>query len=247
MARGFVVVTPEYRLCPQVSLYDGPIQDAKDSLKWCQEELPALLKEKTGTDVDASRIVTMGHSAGGMLALTTGLCPKPPLAIVDLYGVKYLSEASWTRPLPAFAKIPDLPEDFISKIYEGPQAITSLPMFVDGKPALSDPRCAWYIQQLKRGTSISSLIPDGDYARVDPALRFKKGFPPTYFSHGVPDQFVDHKLTVRAYEELKKLGVETEMVIADDIGHVFDIQIDEKDPLFGKYVVPALDFLEKHV
>jgi len=68
--KGFVVVTPEYRLCPQVSLYEGPIQDAKESLKWCQEELPKLMREK-GVEVDGKRVVGMGHSAGGQLALTT--------------------------------------------------------------------------------------------------------------------------------------------------------------------------------
>jgi hypothetical protein len=61
VGRGFVVVTPEYRLCPQVSLYEGPIQDAKDVYRWCQEELPRLLKESRGVEVDASRIVAMGH------------------------------------------------------------------------------------------------------------------------------------------------------------------------------------------
>lgn len=71
IAKGFVVVVPEYRLCPQVCLYDGPIQDAKDVLKWCQEELPALLRKANNVEVDASRIVAMGHSAGGLLALTT--------------------------------------------------------------------------------------------------------------------------------------------------------------------------------
>jgi acetyl esterase/lipase len=69
--RGFAVVTPEYRLCPQVSLYDGPIQDAKDVFAWCQDRLPGMLLEESGVLVDKERIVSMGHSAGGMLALVT--------------------------------------------------------------------------------------------------------------------------------------------------------------------------------
>ncbi|KAJ4369617.1 hypothetical protein N0V83_005379 [Neocucurbitaria cava] len=249
VARGFVVVTPEYRLCPQVSLSDGPIRDAKEVYQWTQSALPALLlSQENPIKVDPSRIVAMGHSAGGQLALTTGLCPNPPRAIVDFYGCKYLDDESWTKPLPMFAAIPDQPQDFISKIYDGPQAITSLPMFVDGKPALSDPRCAWYIQQLKNGTSISSIVPDGDFARVDATKHFSASFPPTYFLHGGDaDVFVNYRLSVRAHEELKGLGVETELVIGEEVGHVFDLIIQDTDPLFVKYVVPALDFLERHV
>jgi hypothetical protein len=73
---GFVVVTPEYRLCPQASLYDGPIQDAKDVLAWCQKDLPPLMAEKD-IQVNGTKVVTMGHSAGGMLALVT-VHPTPP-------------------------------------------------------------------------------------------------------------------------------------------------------------------------
>lgn len=247
VARGFVVVTPEYRLCPQVSLYEGPIQDAKDVFRWCQEQLPAELKQRTeGVAVDASRIVTMGHSAGGLLALTTGLCPNPPRAIVDFYGCKLLSDPWWTQRLAAFAQIPDQPQEFIAQIHNGKQAITSKPMFVDGKPAISDPRCAWYIQQVKNGTSISSIVPDGDVKRADATAHFRAGFPPTYFLHGRPDVFVDLDLSVRAHEDLKALGVETVMVVGEGIGHAFDLQEQGEVVLFSKYVAPALDWLEQH-
>lgn len=68
--RGFVVVVPEYCLCPQVSVLEGPIQDAKGVLAWCQETLPSIMTSKD-IQVDPKKIVAMGHSAGGMLALVT--------------------------------------------------------------------------------------------------------------------------------------------------------------------------------
>ena len=71
---GFVVVTPEYRLCPQVSMYDGPMQDAKGVYAWCQDKLPTLLKDATGIEADGQRIVAWGHSAGGNMALSL-VCP----------------------------------------------------------------------------------------------------------------------------------------------------------------------------
>ena len=68
---GFVVVNPEYRLCPHVSAYEGPFQDAKDLLVWCHDQLPSLLKEAANVQVDAQKVVVLGQSAGGLLALTT--------------------------------------------------------------------------------------------------------------------------------------------------------------------------------
>jgi predicted esterase len=89
-------------------------------------------------------------------------------------------------------------------------------------------------------------VPDGDYERFDATSQFTKDFPPTYFLHGIPDVSVDYKLTVQAHEELQKLGVETTLILSPEIGHVFDLQ-EVSDLLFERYVVPALESLEKHV
>ncbi|KAH7411547.1 alpha beta-hydrolase [Phaeosphaeria sp. MPI-PUGE-AT-0046c] len=245
-ARGFVVVVPEYRLCPQVTVLEGPVQDAKDVLRWCQESLSSVMSSKD-VQVDPNRVVAMGHSAGGMLALVTGLAPSPPLAIIDFYGLKNLSDPSLFKPLPAFAQLPDSPADFIAKIFEGPQALTSLPMFVDGKPNLADPRCAWYLRQIKQGTALSSIMPDADIKAADPASQFTNRFPPTYFLHGKVDSFVKYELTVQAHAELEKLGVETELVLPENLEHAFDLQPQVEQDVFEKYVVPALEFLIRHV
>jgi acetyl esterase/lipase len=244
VSRGFVVVTPEYRLCPQVSLFAGPVQDAGEVLKWCQSALPALLQQQTSVAVDASRIVALGHSAGGTLALHTGLCASPPLAILDFYGPKCFDDRSWFAPLPVFAQMPDLPKDFTEQIHEGAQAVTSEAMFVAGKPNLKDARCAWYIAQIKAGTSLSSVVPDGNYQRCDPVTQFSAGFPPTYFLHGKEDVFVGYALSERAADKLRECGLATELMLGEEIGHAFDLQPGaEESESWGKYVVPALEWL----
>jgi pimeloyl-ACP methyl ester carboxylesterase len=179
-----------------------------------------------------------------------GLCPTPPLAIVDFYGCKYFSDPSWSKPHPAFAQIPDQSEEFTSSVFSGSQALTSQPMFIEGKPNLSDARCAWYIQQIKQGTSLSSIVPDGDYGRIDAASQFSSGFPPTYFLHGKPDVFVGSDLSVRAHEELRGLAVESVLVTPGDVGHGFDLQLSDDtagEELFERLVEPALAWLAKHV
>lgn len=66
---GFVVVAPDYQLCPGISIYDGPLQDAKDIYTWCKTKLPAALENDTKVRVDPTRVVTIGYSAGALMAL----------------------------------------------------------------------------------------------------------------------------------------------------------------------------------
>jgi acetyl esterase/lipase len=76
---GFVVVVPNFRLCPQISVYNGPVTDARDSLLWVQRSLAELLiGEVDGVSVDTSRIVTMGHSSGAALAglIVSEICTR---------------------------------------------------------------------------------------------------------------------------------------------------------------------------
>jgi acetyl esterase/lipase len=143
--------------------------------------------------------------------------------------------------------MPSQPSDFTEKIFEGPQILTSAPMFVAGAPNLSDSRCAWYIEQIKRGTSITSIVPDRKYEKVDPTQQWEKEFPPTYFFHGTADVFVGHEFAVRANEDLKRLGVKTELVLAEGVGHAFDLQMQEGDEKWDRLVVPALEWLVGHV
>ncbi len=63
---GFVVVSLDYRLAPEAKLADI-IEDLKDGLEWVRTSGPEQF------DADSSRIVVAGASAGGYLALMTGL------------------------------------------------------------------------------------------------------------------------------------------------------------------------------
>lgn len=90
---GWNVVNVEYRLA-RVSLAPAAVEDCLCALRW----VAANAKQH---HIDASRLVVTGDSAGGHLALTTGMipesagldreCPGVPLpklaAIVDWYGI----------------------------------------------------------------------------------------------------------------------------------------------------------------
>lgn len=70
--RGWIVVVPNHRLCPQVDIYNGPLRDIRDCLEWVYAEdgLEGVLKGQQGEyRVDREKIMAFGTSSGGMLAL----------------------------------------------------------------------------------------------------------------------------------------------------------------------------------
>jgi acetyl esterase/lipase len=95
---GWNVVNVEYRL-GRVALAPAAVEDGLCALRW-------IATRAKDYDIDPSRLVTSGESAGGHLALTTGMipesagldrqCPGIPLpkvaAIVDWYGITDVAE-----------------------------------------------------------------------------------------------------------------------------------------------------------
>jgi len=93
MEMGWNVVNVEYRLA-RVSLAPAAVEDCLCALRW-------VIHNAREYNVDTSRIVVTGNSAGGHLALTTGMippsagldrqCPGPEelkaAAIVNWYGI----------------------------------------------------------------------------------------------------------------------------------------------------------------
>ena len=71
--RGWIVVVPEHRLCPQVNIHQGPVADCRDLLDWIYTgELDKELAKNESTPsfkVDFERVVAFGTSSGGTLAL----------------------------------------------------------------------------------------------------------------------------------------------------------------------------------
>jgi acetyl esterase/lipase len=79
-ARGFAVVAPDYRLAPRWK-FPAPVEDVRAVMAWIEREGPGL-------GLDPSRIVLMGRSAGGQIALAAAYDrPAPGLrAVVALYA-----------------------------------------------------------------------------------------------------------------------------------------------------------------
>ena len=93
LEKGWAVVNVQYRLAA-VSLAPAAVEDCLCALRW-------VIGNAEDYNIDASRIVVTGNSAGGHLALTTGMipasagldreCPGPETlsvaAVINWYGI----------------------------------------------------------------------------------------------------------------------------------------------------------------
>lgn len=258
MDRGFVVVSIDYRLVPQVSLLEGPITDARDAYHWCRNDLPTILTKDASLNVDSTQIVALGWSAGGHLAMMLGAEKEKPLAILNCYGPLNFDHLSFSKSVNKIMPlIPAGPlkfdEALMNKVYDEP-VLTFTENTIITNPAtgkleidFSQPRNAWSFGNISRGTWVEAMGIKGQEELVDPARQLSKDFPPTMFLWGEHDEILPAELAEMAYEELKTLGVETEITVAKGFGHAFGAGLVEGTEEHENYVIKPADFLAKHV
>jgi acetyl esterase/lipase len=71
LERGWIVVVPNHRLCPQFNLLEGPITDIRDLSSWIHAGRLDEQLEKFGSSLrcDLFKVIAFGTSAGGHLSL----------------------------------------------------------------------------------------------------------------------------------------------------------------------------------
>jgi acetyl esterase/lipase len=80
LSRGWIVVAPNHRLCPQVNLLEGPMQDCRDLLTWIYSGGLAGAISKQSANlymINEDKVFAFGTSSGGMLALSLVCHPTP--------------------------------------------------------------------------------------------------------------------------------------------------------------------------
>ncbi|KAL9020402.1 MAG: hypothetical protein Q9185_002376 [Variospora sp. 1 TL-2023] len=100
---GFLPVSVDYRLCPETTLTEGPIRDVCSALAWIRRSLPSLTLARPDIRPDGSRVVAVGWSTGGHLALTLAWTASAagiaaPNAILAFYCPTDYEDPFWTRP-----------------------------------------------------------------------------------------------------------------------------------------------------
>ncbi|CAK7229497.1 hypothetical protein SBRCBS47491_007267 [Sporothrix bragantina] len=237
--RGWIVVVPNHRLCPQVNLLEGPMQDCRDLLSWIQDgKLEDHIARHDGGPylVDVEYIFAFGTSSGGHLALSLGYGVQRPVAgIYDMYGVCSFADAAWADKLPHIqALLPEsLSQDIVDQVYnESPVPVeggVSLEgQAKPGPPDFSVPRVAFAFTQIGGGTVVDAIWPPSergpegnDFKAVDPLLNVTSTFPPTIIVHGANDRMVPLRFSQQLYAELQKNNVKSQLVEVPGEDHTF--------------------------
>jgi len=99
---GFVPVSIDYRLCPETTLLEGPMTDVRDAFDWARKMLPQLPLKRSDVHINGDRVVAVGWSTGGTLALSLGWTTpsaglRPPEAILVFYCPTDYEDKCWTQ------------------------------------------------------------------------------------------------------------------------------------------------------
>ncbi|KAL4801944.1 Alpha/Beta hydrolase protein [Aspergillus unguis] len=252
LSRGWIVVCPNHRLCPGVNLKDGPLADTRDFLSWVYasnggldsvlENFDAENGKGTRYRVDKDRVMALGTSSGGFLALGLGYdTPRPPAAILNFYGAVHFAHPCWKQPITPIKSI--LPAagfepGFLETVYHQDPVPTTSGISLEGesnpppgrgggrnKPDFTNPRDAFAMTQIANGTVLDAIYPaeQGDILTLDPVTRIDANFPPTFIVHGDADRMVSVEVSRKLYEVLQEKGVNCGMVEVPGEDHTFTL------------------------
>lgn len=185
IAMGYSVVNVEYRLA-NVSLAPAAIEDCRCALRW----VVAHAKEYS---FDTNKLIVAGASAGGHLALTTGMVP---------------TSAGFDR----FCQVPAEPKVAAIVDFYG---ITDLADLLDGPNKKPFPENWPYtVQWLGNQPNRAELA-----RATSPLTYVRAGVPPTISIHGDADPTVPYSHSVRLQDALQQAGVAHELVTVPGGGH----------------------------
>ncbi|MGH9511381.1 MAG: alpha/beta hydrolase fold domain-containing protein [Terriglobales bacterium] len=173
--KGMNVVNVNYRVASE-ALAPAAVEDCRCALRW-------IYRHAKDYGFDTSKIVVAGESAGGHLALTTGMLD---------------ASTGFDNECPAEEGEPPLKAAAIVS-YSGPTDVADL---------LEGPHQRWFA--LKWFGSIPNRLELA--RRLSPVNYVRAGLPPIIQAHGDSDPHVPYEQAVRLHEALDQVGVPNQLI-----------------------------------
>ncbi len=172
---GWAVVNVEYRLA-KVSLAPAAVEDCRMALRW-------IFLHAKEYGFDTTKVVVTGGSAGGHLALTTGVLT---------------SSAGFDHPLEWSTQRQSIKVAAIINWYGITDVVDLL-----ADPNTMEYALSWFGSMSNREEMAK---------RVSPLTYVRKDLPPILTIHGTADQLVPYSHATRLHEALTKAGVPNQLV-----------------------------------
>ncbi|KAJ5356766.1 Type I Polyketide synthases (Type I PKS) [Penicillium concentricum] len=231
---GFLPVSIGYRLCPEITLSEGPMIDVYDALAWARTVLPRLPLQRRDIAIDGECVVAIGWSTGGHLALTLGFTSSLR-TIRPLDATLCITEHTYaTRPFAWRARQ-------LITAYNPPKSRRAL----DGWMAPSDDRSLIALHMNWKGHTLRILL--NGLSRHS-GIRRGAYTTPTFIIHSTEDDLILWKQAVRTFEALRQRNVIADLRILDGAERLFNLYPSYKDDLqAAKAVQDGYEFLRRHV
>ncbi|ESZ91464.1 BcPKS16, polyketide synthase [Sclerotinia borealis F-4128] len=258
-------VSLDYRLCPEVDLISGPMVDIRDAYGWAQTKLQGLLSER-GIVVDSTKIIVIGWSTGGHLAMTTAWTTKdaglkPPRAILAFYSPTDFESGDLDisrgnqypgRTLSMDKIRKSLPKCPITNYDAEGTDLTGLGWVRPG-----DPRSELVLSLFKEGNGLSLMlngISDDDWRRkpdpervaaINPMAQLRSGkyTTPTFLIHGENDEIVPYYTAKNFATALREHGVRCGFLGVPGVKHIHDLSLRPGMEQWKQSVEPGYNFL----
>lgn len=228
---GYTTISVNYRLAPCDSL-EEIANDIQDAVVWSKE-----LLEKRG--YYKSQLISVGHSAGGYLALLSGTCPNRPHAVVSVYGYGDLLAGWCSAPSNHYKNLAGKSERADLKLTGH-----------TGSREPSEEMCQLYYALRAEGRWLDFLLPEiscGEsrtdlLKRFSPLYNLNCAYPPALLIHGLADKDVPCGESERFVQALHKIELPAKLVLMDGVGHSFDF--DANSLQCQKAAREIVDFIE---
>jgi acetyl esterase/lipase len=212
---GFVLVSIDYRLAPEVKL-PAIIEDLKDAIAWIRRDGPKLFH------ADATKMIVAGGSAGGYLTMMTGCVVEPrPTALVAYWGYGDVDGDWYAKPSQHYrTSSPLVPKDEAYSGVGGPVVTGS-----DGGPDQQKARSRFYLYLRQTGLWPQEVVgfdPATERAKFDPYCPIRnidEKYPPIIMIHGTVDTDVPHDQSAAMAKELARRNRPHELITVPGAGH----------------------------
>ncbi|KAL9106504.1 MAG: hypothetical protein Q9227_008483 [Pyrenula ochraceoflavens] len=268
---GILPVSIDYRLAPETNLIDGAMTDTRDAVSWLRTTFPSIASTR-GFPVNPTKLIALGYSTGGHLALTTAhTCPAasipPPLAILAFYPPTDYLSSHWKTSQSQYPD-PILTPAQLSHLISSSNPLSRYPCPLAHNPqhgcvAPADPRSNLLISSLKHANTVPFLLnesisptnpqpypPPHLIEAISPIIQARAGLhkTPTYLIHSADDDLLPIKFSEEFVAALKGQGVRAELKSVPFGGHdSFDLYTAPGTEEWELYIQGGFDFLFQHL